>query len=400
MTGERLAYVALGALVEPGSRELGRLVRAAGPEVALERVCGGGASDTLTGTVSARLAASGVVPAGDPLRGDSARIADRIAEPLLERAEELKARIATPADADWPRRVDDLTRISRERGDRLDRDTDPPLCLWLRGPVPLDRALERSVAVVGARAATAYGEHVTAELAHGLAERGWSVVSGGAYGIDAMAHRAALAGGGVTVAVLACGVDRPYPEGNANLLDRIGEEGVLMTEWPPGAAPHRLRFLTRNRLIAAATLGTVMVEAAARSGARQTLGRARALGRRALVVPGPVTSALSVGCHAELRREGNRLVSTVDEIVEEVGRIGDLAPEATGPRRPYDDLDPLAAQLLDAVPPRRARTAEEIAAEAGMSGRDARRVLPLLVQLGRVDVVAGGYRLSRTAPRR
>jgi DNA processing protein len=268
----------------------------------------------------------------------------------------------------------------------------------MRGGHPIGEVLDRSVAVVGARAATSYGVHVTTDLAYGLAERGWAVVSGGAFGIDAAAHRAALSAGGVTVAVLACGIDRPYPVSHTSLFERIAEEGLLLSEWPPGAAPHRLRFLTRNRVIAAATRGTVMVEGASRSGARQTLRRARALGRSAMAVPGPVTSAMSVGCHIELRETGTRLVSSVAEVLEEVGRIGDdLAPIPPGMSRPYDDLDPLAAQVLDAVLPRSRRSAEQVAAAAGVSARDARRMLPLLEVAGQVEVVDGGYRLRRRA---
>ena len=159
----------------------------------------------------------------------------------------------------------------------------------------LDELVDRSVAIVGSRASTAYGEHVAGELGHQLAERGWTVVSGGAFGIDAAAHRGALAAEAPTVAVLACGVDRPYPAAHGALLHRIAETGLLVSEWPPGAAPHRHRFLVRNRLIAALTRGTVVVEAAARSGAQATARRARKLGRQVLVVPGPVTSAMSVG---------------------------------------------------------------------------------------------------------
>jgi DNA processing protein len=280
----------------------------------------------------------------------------------------------------------------------VDRDTDPPLCLWLRGGATPDEAFERAVALVGARAATGYGSHVAAELAYGLADRGWSVVSGGAFGIDAAAHRAALAAGGLTVSVLACGVDRPYPVAHASLFERIMESGLLVSEWPPGAAPHRHRFLVRNRVIAALARGTVVVEAAQRSGARQTLGRARRLGRAVMVVPGPVTSALSVGSHAELRTPGTTLVTGVAEVLEEVGRIGDdLAPLPTSAPRPHDALDPLSARVLDAVLPRRGRTAEQVAAAAGVSARDARRTLPLLVTTGFVVAGDTGYRL---APRR
>jgi DNA processing protein len=270
----------------------------------------------------------------------------------------------------------------------------------VRGGPALNEALIRSVSIVGARASTSYGEHVASDLAYGLAERDWTVVSGGAFGIDAAAHRAALHANGLTVAVLACGIDRPYPLAHTSLFERIADEGLLISEWPPEAAPFRQRFLTRNRVIAAATRGTVVVEAAARSGARQTLGRARRLGRPAMVVPGPVTSALSAGCHAELRLFDCRLVTSVAEVIEEVGAIGELAPLARGADRPTDVLDPVAARVLDAVLPRRARTAEEVAAAAGVSGRDARRTLPVLETAGFVVAHEERYRLAPIASQR
>jgi DNA processing protein len=378
----RLTRVALGCLAEPGNRELGILVRQVGPVEGLDRLVKGYVSARLHETAKLRLADE-----ADPIR---------LAATLLNAAARLGARAVTPEDDEWPPPLDDLIHLSRAADGRaVERDTDPPHCLWVRGQSRLDAAFGRSVSVVGARAASNYGTYVATELAHGLAERGWTVVSGGAFGIDAAAHRAALAAGGLTAAVLACGVDRPYPLGHANLFDRIAEAGLLVSEWPFGSAPHRLRFLIRNRVIAAVTRGTVMVEAAGRSGARQTLGRARALGRSVMAVPGPVTSAMSVGCHAELREVGTTLVNNYQEILEEVGRIGDdLAPVPRGPERPHDTLDPLAAQLLDAVLPRRERTAEEIAAAAGTSGRDARRTLPTLVDAGFVVEHGNGYRLA------
>jgi DNA processing protein len=342
----------------------------------------------LLGAVTARL--------GGPPRPASVVA---LGERLLREAERLGVRLVCPPDDEWPARVHELVRISRgHTGNPVDRDTDPPLALWVRGPHRLDEALARSVAVVGARAASEYGGYVAGDLAHGLAERGWTVVSGGALGIDGAAHRAALAAGGCTVAVLACGVDRPYPVSHTSLFERIGEEGLVISEWPPDAPPYRMRFLIRNRLIAAASAGTVMVEAAQRSGARQTLGRARLLGRPALVVPGAVTSAMSVGCHEELRREGSRLVASVAQIIEEVGRIGDdLAPVPESPARPHDHLDPIARQVLDGVLARKPRSAEQVAAAAGVSGRDARRSLPLLMAGGFVEVTDDGYRLARRA---
>jgi DNA processing protein len=379
----RLARAALACLVEPGSRDLYDMVTADGPQQTLKRLIGGDIpAGELRGAVEARMRTA------DPLQA---------AGDALDRAERLGARLVIPEDDEWPAQLADLTRIRRPDAERrVNRDTLPPLCLWARGPWPLADALQNSVAVVGARAATAYGTHVAADLGHGLASIGWTVVSGGAYGVDAAAHRGALTAGGTTVAVLACGVDRPYPASNTGLFDQIAEQGLLLSEWPPGAAPFRHRFLIRNRVIAAATQGTVVVEASARSGAKQTLGRALMLRRPAMVVPGPVTSAMSVGCH-ELLREypETRLVTGVAQVMEEVGRIGaDLAPLPRGPESPRDGLDSTAAALLDAVPRRRPAGLEEIAASAGIDLRDVMRKLPLLADLGLVVERADGYVLT------
>ena len=354
----------------------------------------GGVSEPLAGAVRTRLEAAGLAPRTGAADAWAERVAHTLADAMTERAGELGARIVTAADEEWPLSLDDLTRVSQEGADVLRRDTDPPLCLWLRGPVRLDETLERSVSVVGARAVTGYGQFVASEFAFGLAERGWTVVSGGALGVDVTAHRGALAAGGVTCAVLACGIDQVYPVSNSAVFERIAEEGLLITEWPPGTRPHKTRFLTRNRVIAAATHGTVMVEAGSRSGARNTLGYARRLERSAMVVPGPITSAMSVGCHVELRMPGTVLVTRVEEIVEEIGHVGELADPIHGEERPEDVLDAIQARVLDAVAPRAVRSAEEIAAVAGVAGRDARRSLPVLEQHGFVVRADGGYRLA------
>jgi len=377
----RLAYVALGCLVEPGNRALGEHVIAHGSEAALRALLDGTLSADLTGAATARMRVPDVI---------------RLARAALADARRLGARIVTPADEEWPRQFDKLVTISRPHADRGDRDTFPPLCLWVRGELPLAETLARSVSVVGARAGTEYGEHVTAELTHGLAVRDWTIVSGGAIGIDTAAHRGALAAGGATVSVLGCGIDRPYPASNASLFERISEEGLLISEWPPGSVPYRHHFLIRNRVIAAATLGTVMVEASARSGAMQTLRRARALGRRAMAVPGPVTSAMSVGCHMMLREEQIRLVTGWADVLEEVGAIGaDLAPLPRGPERDWDSLDPTSLQVLDAVPRRRGATADQIAAAAGVSVREALRSLGLLRVHGYVVDRDGSFSLAK-----
>ena len=386
---DRLARVALTWLTEPGTWSVHRLVERIGAPAALALLRDGGApEEKLRATVAARLTA------GDPLA---------VAARALDRTDRLGARIVTPDDAEWPVRVDDLRRLALSGANRrVDTETAPPLCFWVRGGWPLAESMERSVAVVGARAATSYGLHVATELGYGLAEREWTVVSGGAFGIDAAAHRGALNAGGVTVAVLACGVDRPYPVGNTALFDRIAETGLLVSEWMPGADPLRPRFLIRNRVIAAATGGSVLVEASARSGATQTMRRALAINRPGMVVPGPVTSAMSVGAHELLREQpAARLVTGVAHVLEEVGRIGaDLAPPARGPRRPTDELDDEATVVLESLPRRGARDPDAVAARAGVSVRVALRKLSLLEELGLVVRRDGGYAVAPPPDRR
>lgn len=386
MTGtddDRLARVALTWLTEPGTRAVFHLVKEVGAVAALDLVLRGDVADS---TVRSAVAARST--------GGDARL---VAERALARTERLGARLVIPQDDEWPARVADLTRLQLTGADRkVDRETAPPLCFWVRGAWPLGQAFERSVAVVGARAATPYGTHVATELGYGLAERDWTVVSGGAFGIDSAAHRGALTAGGLTVAVLACGVDRPYPMGNTALFDRIAETGLLVSEWLPGAEPLRPRFLIRNRVIAAATCGTVLVEAAKRSGATQTLNRAIGVLRTGMVVPGPVTSAMSVGAHEVLRDQpAARLVCGVAHVLEEVGRIGaDLAPPAREPERLRDRLDDAATQVLEALPRRRSLALEAVAARAGVDLRTAMRKLSMLEELSLVVRRDDGYALA------
>ena len=237
--------------------------------------------------------------------------------------------------------------------------------LWAVGPTDVNEVTDRAAAVVGTRAATAYGEFVAADLAAGLATRDAAVVSGAAFGIDGAAHRAALAADGLTVAVLAGGIDVPYPAGHAALLRRISEEGLLVSEYPPGVRPARHRFLTRNRLVAALAGATVVVEAGARSGAANTAAWARALGRAVCAVPGPVTSSASVGCHA-LLRGGANLVTRAEDVIELAGRVGELAPDEQRPTSPLDGLADTDKRVYDALPARGARTADEIAVASGI----------------------------------
>ncbi|SDG76088.1 DNA-processing protein DprA [Klenkia brasiliensis] len=370
----------LTRVFEPGDQALVRWVGDTGPVAAVRSL--------LAGTAPARFVTQAAA------RGEDRSLAD------LLTAARLGARLVVPGDDEWPTRALHCLAVA---ADRQARGTDrtvalvPPLGLWVRGRPRLDELVDRSVAVVGSRASTAYGNHVAGELAAGLWSRGWTTVSGAATGIDAAAHRGAVAAGGATVAVLACGVDRAYPAGHAALLERVLDDGLVVSEWPPGSAPLGHRFLVRNRLIAALSRGTVVVEAAARSGSLATANRARELGRPVMGVPGPVTSALSVGVHQLLRGdEPARLVSSAAEVLEEVGRIGaDLAAAPARSPSPRDELTDVARRVLDACPVRIGVPPERLAAVAGCAELDVLRVLPVLELHGLVERVAGGWRVTR-----
>ncbi|WP_229821194.1 MULTISPECIES: DNA-processing protein DprA [Streptomyces] len=293
------------------------------------------------------------------------------------------ARFVCPGDGEWPGQLDDL-------GDAR------PVGLWVRGRASLRMWALRSVAVVGARACTEYGAHMAAVLGADLAERGWVVVSGGAYGVDAAAHRGALGAGGATVAVLACGVDQAYPRGHTELIGRIADQGLVVGELAPGEHPTPGRFILRNRVIAALTRGTVVVEAAYRSGALATARAAQRLGRFTMGVPGPATSGLSAGVH-ELLRGDAVLVTDAAEIAELVGDMGELAPDRRGPVLPRDLLAPGALAVLAAVPADRAAPVEEIARGAGTTADDTVGRLYELRALGHVERHGDGWKLTRQA---
>lgn len=271
--------------------------------------------------------------------------------------------LVLPGDERWPTRLDDLGAAA-------------PFALWVRGEADLAGACRRSVAVVGARASTSYGEHVTAQLVAGLVDRGFVVVSGGAYGIDAVAHRGALVHGGQTVAVMAGGVDRFYPQGNHELLRRVVDVGSVVAEVPPGSTPFKQRFLARNRVIAAMTAATVVVEAAWRSGALSTARRAAELLRPVGAVPGPVTSMASGGCHQLLRDGLATCVTDAAEVAELAGTLGrDVAPAKAGEPAATDGLDGAERAVLDALP---ARSGTDVAALCRVAGRSLPEVLGAL----------------------
>ncbi|MGW0411679.1 DNA-processing protein DprA [Streptomyces collinus] len=366
---ELLDRVFLTRVVEPGDEVAGRWLRRYGPRETARRLRDGG--EPLPGVSATRW--GGLVA--------RARRADPGRD--LDQAHRAGVRFVGPGDTEWPGQLDDL-------GDAR------PLGLWVRGRPGLRMWALRSVAVVGARACTEYGTHVAGTLAAELAERGWVVVSGGAYGIDGAAHRGALAAGGATVAVLACGVDRPYPRGHTALIGRIAEQGLVVGELPPGEHPTPSRFVLRNRVIAALTRGTVVVEAACRSGSLVTARAAARLGRLTMGVPGPVTSGLSAGVHDMLRGEAV-LVTDAAEVVEVVGDMGELAPPRRGPVLPRDLLEPAARAVLAALPGDRVAPVGEIACDAATTPDDAIARLYELRALGYVERHGDGWKLTRQA---
>jgi DNA processing protein len=298
------------------------------------------------------------------------RLGSEAALLALKQAARFGARLFTPDVEGWPEGMADL-------------GLHAPLALWVRGTDAALAALSTSISLVGARAATGYGEHVAMEASAGLVDRGFAIVSGAAYGIDGMAHRAALASHGTTIAFLAGGVDRFYPSGHDTLLSRIVETGAVISELPCGQPPTRWRFLQRNRLIAAASQVTIVLEAGWRSGSLNTAGHAAEIGRPLGAVPGPVSSAASAGCHRLIRDYAATLVTNADEMAE-------LAPNSS-PNTPLQlaatigSIDPQLdfstpdtgqrIRVLDAMSVSAPRQSSDIAARAGLSVSEVQALL-------------------------
>jgi len=370
---ERAARVVLSRVGEPGDPRLTGLVAELGAEAVLASL----QEQSATGQLKDDLAA---------------RLADVDPRAELERARRQGIRFITPADDEWPRPVDDLEHASclHERG-------GVPIALWAKGPGRIDALVTHAVAVVGSRSATTYGAAVAGDIGAVLGEAGHTVVSGAAFGIDNAAHRGALAVPGPTMAVLACGVDRAYPAAHRRLLDYIAEVGVVVSEAAPGCAPTRIRFLARNRLIAAFARGTVVVEAAIRSGALNTANWTAGLSRTLMGVPGPVTSAPSAGVHQLIRMRGALLVTDGHEVLEAVAPAGThtLAVVQEQPR-PRDLLTAEQRQVLDAVPVRRGAIAAKIAHTAGIAPQRAAEALGDLRTAGFVEHAEGRWRLAQS----
>ncbi|MBK4346162.1 DNA-protecting protein DprA [Lacisediminihabitans sp. G11-30] len=376
---ERFARAAWTAIAEPGDRFAGLVVQLIGATPALsaliKKIDGAGLRQIVVDSGGDELAADDL--SADNLQSAIDRWAPRVKSPdvvvALSQAARYETTLLVPGDPQWPGGFDDL-------------GPHAPIAVWVRGNLSTLATLQSSIALVGARAATGYGEHVTMEASAGLVDRGYTIVSGAAYGIDGMAHRAALASSGQTIAFLAGGVDRFYPSGHDALLTRIVEKGAVISELPCGSSPTKWRFLQRNRLIAASSLATIVLEAGWRSGSLNTAGHASALGRPLGAVPGPVTSAASAGCHRLIREYDATCVTNTDQMAE-------LAPLGDGTALWPGDPDPAGSassptsdmvRVIDALSTRAPRASHDIAARAGLSVAAVRAVLGALELEGTV----------------
>ncbi|MFC9836660.1 DNA-processing protein DprA [Rhodococcus sp. NPDC127530] len=365
----RLAWAYLSKVVQGPCPALSRLVEEVGPEEAARAVRERDLSEMLGERTVARAHV-------DTATHD------------LELVAGMGGRVVTPDDDEWPQwRLLGFGNLSRSR------DEGPPLALWVLGSRPVAELTDRAISIVGTRAASGYGEHVTAEISGDLAVDGWTIVSGAAFGVDGAAHRAALGVGGLTVAVLACGVDRAYPAGHARLLRQIAQNGAVISEYAPGTTPAKHRFLARNRLVASLSDGVVVVEAGWRSGARNTASWARKLGRPVMAVPGPVTSASSTGCNRMIREGEARLVANAGDVVEEAGPIG--LREGLDVVRDLDALSGEALLVYEALPAVGPRGVRELSELSGVAVEQVRAVLPLLEMEGFVGSDDTGWSRQR-----
>jgi DNA processing protein len=390
---ERTARAALSRLMEPQDAAGLALVSVAGAVDALRIATGQLASgpkleQDVTTVLAENSGASSWPGMSAALKRWAPRIPDLAPERDLATMRRMGGRMIIPSDGLWPRQLAVL-------------GIHEPICLWWRGLEQEVPPAAKSIAIVGSRDSTSYGAAVTGDLAYSLAQRGFTIISGGAYGIDAHAHRAALAGAGdaiPTIAVMAGGVDRFYPSGNEDLLRAVANQGAVFAEVPPGSAPTRYRFLQRNRLIAALASVTVVVEARWRSGALNTAHHAESLGRAVGAVPGSVHSANSAGCHRLIREGGAVCVTDAGEIAELASPSGEsLAEAAPGQAADHDDLTLEDLILLDALPLRSTSSVEKLTSVAGLSAESVRAGLGRLGLLGLAVSERGGWKRSRKA---
>ncbi|WP_052193322.1 DNA-processing protein DprA [Microbacterium sp. ZOR0019] len=287
------ARAAISTIIEPGDTVAGTLIDALGPVAAYDAITGNGLRAALQDAGVDERTATASAAQWAP-RISSSTIAENLAS--LERAG------ATLIDPDTIPALADL-------------GTQRPVALYVRGDASL-LTNPRPIAVVGARASTAYGESITSEIVSDLAAHQVTILSGAAYGIDGAAHRAALAAGIPTIAAMAGGVARLYPAGHSALITRIAEHGAVISEVPMDAAPTRWRFQARGRILAALARVTVVTEAGFRSGSISTAAQAVALGRPLGSAPGPLSSTTSSGCHRLIREFDATLITSAQDVIE------------------------------------------------------------------------------------
>lgn len=352
----RRAWAYLSRVAEPPHTGLREFVEAEGPRAAAAAIRLGRLPESYQG-----------------LRGATSARADHDTAAVdLERAAQIGARLVTPDDAEWP----GWQLWSLRCADTMERG-GPPLALWVRGSKNLTEEVATGIGVVGSRNSTSYGEYVTGQIVGGVVDEGWTVISGGAFGIDGAAHRACLGSGGTTVAVMACGIDVDYPASHAQLFAAIAREGLIVSEYPPGTTAARHRFLTRNRLVAALSTAVLVVEAGRRSGAANTAAWAHKLGRPLGAVPGPVTSAMSLGCNRMIADEQAALIVDAQALVSLAAPDGEGGPNR-GPVRRVDELTGDRQLVYEAIPGSGTITVDEIAVSSGV---DVTRVLAALAGL-------------------
>lgn len=388
------ARIAWSTIAEPGDAVAGELVSGLRPDRALGVVLEAADTGDVRGLV-ALCAEAGVAGSEDPtafgavLLAAVARWSPRLGRSevgdVLAAGRAVGARLLVPGAAGWPDRVDDL-------------GPHAPLVLWTRSDATEQRP---TLAVVGSRANTVAGAEAAAEITSAAADAGCAITSGGAYGIDAVAHRVAIAARVPTTAVLAGGIDQLYPAGNVDLLHTVARQGALLAESPPGTRPTRWRFLARNRLIAALGDATVVVEAGARSGALNTAHHAAQLGRPVFAVPGAFSSSASVGCHRLVAQGRAQIVVHASDPVDAATAATAAAATATATAVSFpvsDTVEPLSAaredpevfRVLDALG-RRAMPEHEVAVRSGMSLAEVADALALAELQGLAVHGSGGW---------
>ncbi|MBB3038614.1 DNA-processing protein DprA [Hoyosella altamirensis] len=376
------AWAYLSRVVEGPCRQLLALINQVGPEDAARAVQSGGLPQVLDRPTRAR-------------RQDDHSARD------LELLIDMGGELVTPDSREWPA----WRMLAFDQQEvRQDPDAIAPIALWKRGAVSIDEVSSSAVAVVGTRAPSSYGEQSTIDMACELSAAGCTIVSGAAYGIDACAHRAALAGQMPTVAVLACGIDQVYPSGHDRLLSEIVRNGAVVTEYPPGTRPARFRFLARNRLVAALSDAVLVTEAGKRSGARNTARWGRLFGKPVYAMPGPVTSVSSVGCHQMIRTGEASLVTCGSEVLSDTGLreraaqrmlVGPGIETETKLDRVTDGLDRTQLRVFDSLPMRGGASLAEIAVSSGVPATSVQAALAVLEIGGLAQRGDAGWRRAK-----